>query len=439
MVRADFDEFDRKEVARLLALAEAQRRSYQEMVDALPDPVAVLAADKTVVWANRAFRQSFGVRAGDLRGKTLEQVLKPMPATIQAPLRRWDDEDEIETLVVVSTAPEPPREQTAQPSAAAARADALYTFAGRVAHDLNNPLMIVTGYAEELLESLPPNDPQRKNVSEILTAAGRISVLGGQLIDIARKHARPPAPVNLAEVVAAAKIKGVRVSAGPPVVALADAEQLAEAIQAVAAGRTNVAISWDVEGRYTRIHVQAEGPALDANVFDPVLTKTVDPAAGMTFARAYSIVREWGGDIAVAGSGFTIYLPSAESAAAPAPKSSGESILVVEDEAVVRRLIVKILQREGYHVTDVASAEEALAAARANPVRLLITDVRLPGMSGPDLARRLHTATPELKVLYISGYTDDPAARAGSHPPGAGFLAKPFTLNALVAKVRDTL
>jgi two-component system cell cycle sensor histidine kinase/response regulator CckA len=80
-----------------------------------------------------------------------------------------------------------------------------------------------------------------------------------------------------------------------------------------------------------------------------------------------------------------------------------------------------------------------LAAARTNPVRLLITDVKLPGMSGPDLARRLHTATPELKVLYISGYTDDPTARAGSHPPGAGFLAKPFTLGALIAKVRETL
>ncbi|MGH9593621.1 MAG: PAS domain-containing protein, partial [Bryobacteraceae bacterium] len=211
MVRADFDQFDGKEVARLLALVEAQRRYYQEMVDSLPAPVAVLAADRTVVWANRAFRQSFGVRASEVRGKTLEQILEPMPAITQVPLRRWDDDDEIETLVLVAAAGEPPAQPSDRPSVAAARADALYTFAGRVAHDLNNPLMIVTGYAEELLESLPANDPLRKNVSEILAAAGRISVLGTQLVDIARKHARAPGPVNIADVVA--KIAGVRVSA----------------------------------------------------------------------------------------------------------------------------------------------------------------------------------------------------------------------------------
>ncbi len=186
--------------------------------------------------------------------------------------------------------------------------------------------------------------------------------------------------------------------------------------------------------------MQADGPGLDATIFDPVLTKTVDPAAGMTLALAYNIVREWDGDIAVAGSGFTIYLPSAESAAAPTSKSSGESILVVEDESVVRGLIVKILRREGYHVTDVASAEEALAAARANPVHLLITDVSLPWHERPRPSpRRLHAASPELRVLYISSYTNDPTASAGSYPPGTGFLAKPFTLSALIAKVRETI
>jgi len=433
MVRADFGQFDWKEVARLLALVEAQRGYYQEMVDALPSPVAILAADRTIVWANRAFRQTFGLRAGDLRGKTLEQVLKPMPATLQVPLRAWDDDEQTETLVVVTAGREPSEPQ----SLAAARADALYTFAGRVAHDLNNPLMIVTGYAEELLESLPLNDPLRMNAGEILTAASRISVLGGQLVDIARKHAKPPVVVDVPELVAKVKIAGARVNPGPsPARAFADADQLQEVIGALASGRTNVTISWTVEGTYVRVLVQSEGPAMDAAIFDPVVTKTVDPAAGMTRSRAYAIVREWGGDIAVAGSTFTINLPSADTNE-PAREPGRESILVVEDEAGIRGLIVKILRREGYQVAEAASAEEALASK--SPAGLLITDVKLPGMSGPDLARKLHAAAPTLKVLYISGYTDDPTARAGSYPPGAGFLAKPFTLSALIAKVRDSL
>jgi len=265
-------------------------------------------------------------------------------------------------------------------------------------------------------------------VSEILAAAERISGLGSQLVDIARKHARTPGPVNVGEAVARAKIVGAQVNAGPVLSVLADAEQLAEVIQALASGRTNIAISWSTDGRYARITVHAEGGAV---TFDPILTKTVDPAAPITLSRAYAIVREWGGDIAFSGSTFTISLPTADSAA-QTPRS--ETILVVEDEAGIRGLIVKILRREGYQVAEAGSAEEALAAA---PAGLLITDVKLPGMSGPDLARKLHGGNPGLKVLYVSGYTDDPTARSASYPPGAGFLAKPFTLSALVTKVRE--
>jgi CheY-like chemotaxis protein len=189
--------------------------------------------------------------------------------------------------------------------------------------------------------------------------------------------------------------------------------------------------------------VQFEGPPLDeargAAIFDPVLTKAAEPPAGMTLSRAYNIVREWGGDITVSSSTFTIYIPRPDSAEPAAPKSNRESVLVVEDEARIRGLIVKILRREGYQVAEVESAEEALAMVRTTPVRLLITDVKLPGMSGPDLARKLHATTPALKVVYISGYTDDPTARTASYPPGAGFLPKPFTLSTLIAKVRETL
>jgi CheY-like chemotaxis protein len=204
-------------------------------------------------------------------------------------------------------------------------------------------------------------------------------------------------------------------------------------------------------------------PARAAAVFDPI----VHPirAEGLELARAHAVVRQWGGDIACSsefhrGTTFTIYLPAAPSDAAaapappqpvtveapspepaPAPLPDRETILVVDDEAGIRGLMRKILRRERYVVLEAASAEEALEKAAAHPgrIQLLLTDVMLPGMSGPELARKLYAMDEKLKVLYISGYTADEAVRAGEFPPGARFLAKPFTLGALLSKVRETL
>ncbi|MEP7351706.1 MAG: response regulator, partial [Acidobacteriota bacterium] len=118
-----------------------------------------------------------------------------------------------------------------------------------------------------------------------------------------------------------------------------------------------------------------------------------------------------------------------------------ETILVVDDEAGIRGLMRKILRRERYGVLEAASAEEAqvVAAAAGRKINLLLTDVMLPGMQGPELAKLMYEADPQLKVLYISGYTEDEATRAGNDPPGSKFLAKPFTLGALLSHVRTTL
>ena len=213
-------------------------------------------------------------------------------------------------------------------------------------------------------------------------------------------------------------------------------------------------------GKYACIKVHDDGRGLDteqaAAVFDPVLSKATDPASyqpGLALARAYSLVHEWGGDIAFAsetgtagkGSTFTIYLPCIESeGAVPTPvarpsapeRASGdrETILVVDDETGIRELIRKILRRERYRVLEAGSAEEALAAAKGQTIDMLITDVMLPGMNGPELARRMQQAAPRLKALFISGYTG-----AEKVPAGAPFLAKPFTLAALLERVRETL
>ena len=117
-----------------------------------------------------------------------------------------------------------------------------------------------------------------------------------------------------------------------------------------------------------------------------------------------------------------------------------ETILLVEDEAGIRALVRKILRRENYDVLEAGSAEEALSIASA-PIRidLLVTDLTLPGASGRELAERIRVSRQNLKVLYISGYTDDDAVRTGAIPPGSKFLQKPFTLGALVGKVKDSL
>jgi CheY-like chemotaxis protein len=585
MERADFRQWAAQDVARLLALLEAELGYYREIAAALPIPLAVLSKDRAVVWTNRAFRKRFGTRTEDLSLRGFTEI----------PVRAWHDEDETETLVVVeerarqtpaasgavpsdlpaivwqadaatlqfrsveggveamfghpasywlshleffeerihaedraatmalyrrvlSTGGEASSEYRAALAAggaayenvwcretirvsgatvtgvitnisarkqlerqllSAGRFEALYAFAGRLAHDLNNPLMIVTGYAEELIEALKPGDPLREEASEILGAARRIGGLAAQLTEFARPQAKPASRVNLGDAILNLRSK-ITAAAGErvaveltvnrvAVLAMADPVQLGEVLSAVIAGgrdKTRITIAWDVEtvaerlsptalaaGKYARITIHGDGPGLDAGqaagVFDPALSKTGDPA-GLALARAYSVVHEWGGDIGFAsepgqGTTFTIYLPYIEpESASPAvvrPAAQTEprrgapaTILVVDDETGIRELIRKILRREGYRVLEAGSAEEALATAQGQAIDLLITDVMLPGIRGPELARRMQQAAPRLKMLFISGHTGEERVPAGGH-----FLAKPFTLAALLEKVREAL
>jgi two-component system cell cycle sensor histidine kinase/response regulator CckA len=589
MERADFGHWSAKDVARLLALLEAQLGYYREIAAALPVPLAIVSKDRSVVWTNRAFRQRFGTKL-------------PAWGFTEFPLRAWYDEDETETLLVL----EPPaaaspsissfpsdlpavvwqanastlefrsvegnaeamfgysashwlgkapffeerihpddraptmalyraaisaggeasaeyrtalgaggaadknvwcretirvsgntitgvitnitaRKTLERQLLSAGRFEALYSFAGRLAHDLNNPLMIVTGYAEELMQAMKPNDPLRQEASEILGAARRIGGIAAQLTEFARRQGKPASQVNVGSAIlnlrariaaATGERVAVELAENPePVVAMADLGQFGEVLAAVVAGarkstpreRTRITIAWNVEtvaerlsptalpaGRYACITIRDDGHGLDAEqaagVFDPALSKTGDPAsaaAGLALARAYSLVHEWGGDIAFSsepgqGSTFAIYLQYVEPEGAPVvrptipldPPRHGEpaTILVVEDETGIRELIRKILQRERYRVLEAASAEEGLTLAQGQSIDLLITDVMLPGIRGPELARRMQQAAPKLKTLFISGYTGEEQV-----PAGGRFLAKPFTLAALLGKVREAL
>jgi len=639
MERTDFEQWQSKEVARLLALVETERRYYQEMVASLPVPVVVLSGQQHVLYANRAFRQHFGLRGEELRRTTVAQILpgigiedkireahttgaSPEPMLVGVlgrrhkvsivPTRNWDDENEVETLLLLEdlTAPGeepglqaqgalpwgaeipgvvwhadastlafkhvsgsakeifgyPPEHWLKEPkffedrihpddsaavmnlyraaisqggeasaefrvlsasgdvvwcretirvaeagitgmitnitrrkelenlTLASGRSDALRTVAGRLAHELNNPLMIATGYAEELVNALPVGTSLRSDAEHVLEATGRLAAIAGQLNVYSRRIARPALRVDLRALFAAiepsiAKAAGPSVKvelSGPPerIDAAADADQLTDVLLALASSaregaedRTRLAIAWSVDsvteqisyttlapGRYVRISLRDDGRGLAASrertLFETVIEPRENSSALAALARAHSIVREWGGDIAVTsmvgqGTAFSLYLPylgrpGAETAAesvrsmpepVPQPEPLRETILVVDDEAGIRGLVRKILKREHYHVLEAGSAEDALtiAVSRAAPIDLLLTDVMLPGLSGPDLARRMYEASPALRVLYISGYTDDPSVEAGQYPPGSQFLAKPFTLNALLRAVRETL
>jgi hypothetical protein len=332
--------------------------------------------------------------------------------------------------------------------------------------------MIISGYAEEMLNPLEANDPRRAELEQILAATERISSLTAQLLQYTRKQASPAERVDLAAVVSGLGGK-VETRAAKPVWAMANQQQLEEILPVLVSimkeDRTPIVVTCDTAAitehiadaslapaTYARVTVAASGFVMEAEkrkvIFESFLHKTSGRSMGAALARAYALVREWGGELgfeseASRGSVFTMYLPLAEpeaetkTAAARPADAQRETILVVDDEAGIRSLIAKILRREHYRVLEAGTATEAaaIAATHVGAIQLLVTDVMLPDRNGRQLAEGLVQALPKLKVLYISGFTDDESVRAGTFPPGARFLQKPFTLGALIGIVRETL
>jgi signal transduction histidine kinase len=369
------------------------------------------------------------------------------------------------------------RRQIEQMQITAERNSALHGLSARLAHDLNNPLMIISGYAEEILRPLAPNDPRRGELEEILAATERIGNLTAQLLEFTRKQAGAAENVDVAGMLAGLAEASVEIRAAKAVWAKANRKQLEEILAALVSAvkeqRARVTITCDTAaiteqvagatlapGTYARLTLAIPGRGMDAEkrkaIFESFLHKETDKPVGAALARAYALVREWGGELAfeseaAQGSSFTMYLPLAEAEAevevvqSKAPTAAAEAlretILVVDDEAGIRALIVKILRRERYRVLEAGSVAEAVAAAAAHggPIQLLLTDVMLPDRNGRQLATQLLETRPGLRVVYISGFTDDDAVRAGAFPPGARFLQKPFTLGALMGTVREAL
>jgi two-component system cell cycle sensor histidine kinase/response regulator CckA len=379
------------------------------------------------------------------------------------------------------------------------RVEAVSRLASRMAHDLNNMLMILTGYSEELLTGLPAGSTLRADVQEILAATDRMSGLTSQLLSFARRQSGAAVEMDLEATLGRF---GPRLSAllgthvglelrltGEPNRVRADTSQLEQVMtamverarQAMHAGEkivvetSRIEVSEDLRhpnapmqpGNYAVISVIAPGQPLDAEAKAAMFECSLpgkepwdDVAASLS--RAYGIIRQWGGDISISNGPrsatvFRVFLPRLESAAgaapvepviavepppaAPEPPTPLATILVVEDEAGIRALVRKILRRQGYEVLEAANGQDALALCREHGqrVELLITDVLMPQMGGRELVERLQTQGHDMKVLYVSGYTDDATVYAGDLPPGTAFLQKPFTLGSLLDKVKEVL
>jgi PAS domain S-box-containing protein len=373
----------------------------------------------------------------------------------------------------------------------AQKMQAVGELAGGVAHDFNNLLMVVKGHAEMLLDRLPNSSPQRSNVEQIQTAAERAASLTAQLLAFSRKQVLQPRVLDLNEVVGGmiqmvsrvigenidlafmpgAKLGNVR--ADPSQIEQVVLNLVVNARDAMPQGGRLTIETCNVEldknytakhavvepGPYVMLTVTDTGCGMDAQtqarIFEPFFTtKEQGKGTGLGLATAYGVVKQSEGYIWVysePGHGTTlkIYLPKVAAKAAapavakviPAPASGSETILFVEDEGSVRELVREYLSACGYRVLEASDGIEALDLAATHPgaIQLLITDVVMPRLSGRELASQIAAARRDLKVLYISGYTDDSVFRHGVLEGGMEFLQKPFNLRTLAQKIREIL
>ena len=367
----------------------------------------------------------------------------------------------------------------------AQKMEAIGRLAGGIAHDFNNILTAIRGYSELLSTDLPPNDPRREDLDEILKASDRASGLTRQLLAFSRRQVLQPAVLHLDETVAGVvkmlqRVIGedVRlVTSAPDGVwaTFADPGQIEQVLLNLAVnardampggGTLTIAVSnipahdagADVPvGEYVAIEIRDTGCGMDESIrrriFEPFFTtKGVGKGTGLGLATVYGIVKQSGGQISVdtepgKGTSFRILLPRVEestqvapSSVAPAPNEGPhgtESILLVEDDRAVREFVAEALRQAGYAVAAAPNAEQALTLAD-ELVDLLVTDVIMPGDTGRDLVRKLQGRGKTFKALFISGYPGDELIDRGLHLSG-DFLAKPFSTAALLRKVRDIL
>ncbi len=371
----------------------------------------------------------------------------------------------------------------------AQKMEAMGRLAGGVAHDFNNILTIITGRCQILMRREAENAALRRELDLISSAADRAAALTRQLLIFSRKEVVNPRVLDLGALVANLEkmlgrligehIELVIVQEPGPGHVKADPGQLEQVLMNLAVnardamptgGRLTIATA-DVDEAHARRHAGAVPgpyvmlavtdtgcgipPDILPRIFEPFFTtKGPEKGTGLGLATVYGIIKQSGGDISVEsepgkGTTFRILLPRVDEPVA-APESLGahpgalrgsETILCAEDEDEVRALAREILRINGYTVLEARHGRDALGIAgrHSGPIHLLLTDVVMPQMGGPALARQLLRDRPEIKVLYVSGYTDDEVLSHGVAQGSVAFLQKPFTAVALLREIREVL
>ena len=370
--------------------------------------------------------------------------------------------------------------------------EAVGRLASGVAHDFNNVLTAIAGFSDLLLEDLPGDDPRREDVAEIRRAVDRGAALSRQLLAFSRQQVLSPQLVNLDALISdmSAMLRRVLgedielrfIPCDHDCIVSADPGQLEQVLLNLAVnardampdggkltievGRVDLDASYAEQhfpvepGPYVQLSVSDTGLGMDektkAHIFEPFFTtKEKGKGTGLRLSTVYGIVKQSGGYVWVysepgQGATFKVYLPRVTAdkgrkpRVTPAPNRlprGSETILLAEDEATVRAVVRQALERQGYVVLEAPNTETAIAFAERHDgaIHMLISDVVMPGLSGRDLADRVRTARPGIKVMFMSGYTDEAVVRHGKLDAGVAYLQKPFGPEALARKVREVL
>ena len=427
-------------------------------------------------------------KAGEFREEFLEQGRRRSVRGLRVPVR---DENGVVNGVLTTFSDVTEARMLEEQLRQAQKLEAVGTLAGGVAHDFNNHMTIVNGYCDLILEQLDADDPLRAQVSEIRAAGGRAADLTQQLLAFSRKQVTEPRLLDVNEIIRdlhkmlrrliGERIELVSELADSRPAVRADRGQLQQVLMNLVVnardampGGGRVTIATRVvelseaepredhvvaAGRYVVLQVSDTGVGMSEetarHVFEPFYTtKERGKGTGLGLSTVYGIVKQSGGWIKFEsslgkGTTFTIHLPSADgepeadAAAAHARRElhGHETLLLVEDQPELRKLTATVLRRYGYVVLEAANGEEAMRVCERHPrpIHLLVTDVVMPKMTGPELADHLTALRPAMRVLFASGYPDALVTPDELVSRKAGYLAKPFTPDGLATKVRDVL